>query len=280
MRKFLVKKFPILYLQLLTLITQGRLLKIKTPSTFNEKLIWLNFNKQNPIKTQCADKLMVRDYLKKLGLERYLVKLYSHYLNADDIDFSALPDSFVLKCNHGSTYNILCPDKQQLDINKTKKKLSLWLKKDYSLEFAELHYKPITPVIVCEKYLGNDIMDYKIYCFNGVPTFVMLCTNPSLGKVKYYLYDFSWKYHNFLKENLPDPNISRPSNLDEIYSLSETLSKEFDFVRVDLYIVDNNIIIFGELTFTPSAFIDRQTLPSYNSLMGNLLSITDNENLS
>ena len=110
------------------------------------------------------------------------------YDNANDIDFEKLPNRFVLKCNHAAGYNVICKDKSNLDIDKTRKKLNKWLKRDYWAMYSELQYKNIERKIVCEKFLdsndGNAILDYKVYCFDGIPKFVMICVGRNTGHIK------------------------------------------------------------------------------------------------
>ena len=67
---------------------------------------------------------MVRDYIKeKIGGE-YLIPLIGVWDNPDDIDFDALPDKFVLKCNHNSGLGMcICKDKSKLNIENVKSEL-------------------------------------------------------------------------------------------------------------------------------------------------------------
>jgi len=272
MKRLFIRIFPKLGLQILYFKTHRKFYNIKNPSDFYEKLIWLNFFENNSNKTLCADKFLVREYLRKLGLEQYLNELYGVYDDTKQIDFAVLPEKFILKCNHGANFNIICRDKSTFDTKSALKKLQKWLKHDYSLNYAELHYHNISRKILCEKFLGDYLNDYKVYCFNGTPEFVMICTNPSLGSINYYLYSFEWEYIKFLKEYLPDPDIEKPKCLDELYNLTVKLSSEFKFVRIDTYI-QNDRIIFGEMTFTPSGFLDSDTLLSINKLLGDMIKL-------
>ncbi len=272
MKRLFIKIFPKLGLQILFFKTYKKFYNIKNPSDFYEKLIWLNFYEQNISKTLCADKFMVREYLKKLGLGKYLIELYGVYENAKNINFESLPDQFILKCNHGADFNIVCHDKSKLDIIATQKKLNKWLRQDFSLNYAEMHYRNIPRKIICEKFLGSTINDYKVYCFNGKPKYVMICTHPSTMPVKYYLYTFEWEYVELLKNQIADPLFERPKCLDELYSLTLNLSSEFKFVRIDTYI-HNDKIIFGEMTFTPSGFLDDSTHPNVNELLGDMIKL-------
>lgn len=36
----------------------------------------------------------------------------------------------------------------------------------------ELHYGLMQPRIICEKYMGENVADYKLFSFNGRPEFV------------------------------------------------------------------------------------------------------------
>ena len=92
----------------------------------------MNHHWQPEIKSLCADKYRVREFLKQQSLENILVDLLGVWEKAEDIDFDKLPDKFVLKCNHGCAMNILVHDKLKLDRQKTVKQLNEWLKVDLS----------------------------------------------------------------------------------------------------------------------------------------------------
>jgi len=272
LRRLFVRIFPKVFIKLLYFFVQGQLPNMKNPTELYEKLLWLNFNQENPLMKICADKYAVREYVSEQGLSSNLNELLAVYDLPDEINFSSLPEKFVLKCTHGSGMNIVCSDKSNLDYDKTQKLFKKWFKVDYSDKFAELHYRGIPKKIVCEKYLGSDILDYKVYCFNGNPTYLMLCDRMDNNQTLWYLYDFDWNYIPFLKNHLPDPKINKPDKLDEIYDFCSKLSHDFKFVRVDFYLIESRII-FGELTFTPSNFIDKESSREMNLRMGKLLKI-------
>ena len=256
-------------------------LNLKTPVTFNEKLMWLKLNEyeHNELITQCADKYKVREYVKKCGCNEILNELIGVYDNVDDIDFEKLPDKFVLKCNHAAGYNIICKDKSKLDINKTKKQLKKWMKSNYWKYVAELQYKNIDKKIVCEKFLdskdGNAIEDYKIYCFNGKPLFCMVCIERNLGKPKYYFMDRDWRLMRINPAGINAPDnfkIDKPACVEKMYMYAEKLSKPFKFVRTDFYDY-NGKIIFGELTFTPAGCVDGNYVNCVQEKLGKMIQI-------
>ena len=85
--------------------------------------------------------------------------------NLDDIEWDKLPERFVLKCNHGCAYNILCANKENFDISDAMKKMRKWMHEDFGAFNIETHYSKIKPHITCEEYLGDCIIDYKFFCF-------------------------------------------------------------------------------------------------------------------
>lgn len=240
--------------------TQNKSLDFKNPKTFNEKLMLLklkDYNK-NPDVWKCCDKYLVRDYVKEKGIsEVNLPKILGVYNNANDIDFSTLPNKFVLKCTHGCGYNIICKNKATLDLDKTRKTLNKWLKVKFGYETAETHYIHEKPRIICEKFIeGLDSLpyDYKVYCFNGIPKCILVCSERDKD-LRLNFYDLKWNELPLGKETLRNNKIiNKPSTLNEMLEISSKVSKKFPFVRVDFY-EENNTPILGELTFTPAACI-------------------------
>ncbi len=254
-------------------------LDLRCPETLNEKLMWLKLNKywHNPLVTQGADKYCAREYVKDCGYGYILNELYGVWDRADDIEWEKLPSSFVLKCNHGFGYNILCQDKSKLDIALTKKQLDKWMHTDFWKLNAEVQYQDIEKKIICEAFLGDGkgLVDYKIYCFNGRAEYILYCDERKTGNTKFYFFDREWKLcpiNKGSKEAGEDFYAERPSKLNEMLVIAEKLCEPFPFVRVDLYFVDNRIF-FGELTFVPSAALDTARLPETDKMFGNMLNI-------
>lgn len=262
--------------------TQGKKLNLENPQLFNEKLMWLKLKKynNNELVTECADKYMVRNYIKSCGCEEILNEIIRVYDNVDDINFEELPNEFVLKCNHAAGYNIICKNKKELDVLETKKQLKKWLKDDYWKQYAEVNYKNIHKKIICEKYLENksktDLEDYKFYCFNGKAQFVMICIGRNTSeKTQYYFMDKDWKIMKINAYGLNAPenlNIEKPANIREMFNYAEKLSKTFPFVRVDLYNVDGKIY-FGELTFTPAGCVDNKYIGDAQKVLGDMIKL-------
>lgn len=101
----------------------GKTLNLDNPVTFNEKLQWLKLYDSTPLKTQLADKYLVRKWIKEKIGEEYLVPLLGVWDKFDDIDFTKLPNSFVLKANHGCGWNIIVKDKSKFNVQEARKKI-------------------------------------------------------------------------------------------------------------------------------------------------------------
>ncbi|WP_426727490.1 ATP-grasp fold amidoligase family protein [Enterobacter cloacae complex sp. 288G10] len=72
-------------------------------------------NQRSDFFTLVADKISVRDYVELAIGPDYLVPLLGVFEKPEEIEFSRLPLSFVMKCNHDSESAIICNNKYDLD---------------------------------------------------------------------------------------------------------------------------------------------------------------------
>lgn len=234
-------------------IVLGYKLNLKNPRTFNEKLQWLKlyYWGKNKKVIQCSDKYAVRSYIESIGKKEILNDLYYVWEDADQIDWDLLPDKFVLKCNHGCGYNIICQDKKSLRKEDVIKKLKKWMSEDFSKFNAEPHYGKIKRKIICEKYLEGEIINYNIYVFNGKAVFLSVAGGLGDGvgeHLTYYKPDGS--VAAFKNRDFPSQKDKLSPLLPQMIITAEYLAKEFPMVRVDLFDVKGKIIL-SEMTFTP-----------------------------
>ena len=102
------------YVELMYWLNMGKKLNLKNPVTFNEKLQWLKLYNHNPAYTVMVDKVKAKEYVAKLIGEEHIIPTLGVWDDPDDIDFDALPNQFVLKCNHNSgTGMCICRDKSK-----------------------------------------------------------------------------------------------------------------------------------------------------------------------
>ena len=246
-------------LKLLFRLKVGYKLNLDNPKTFNQKLQWLKLNYKNPLLPKLVDKYTVREHIANIA-PVLLTKLYWNGFDAKDIPWDELPDKFVIKVTHGSGYNIICKDKNKLDKKACEKKLNKWLKEKFLRCYGEWFYGVEKPRIIVEEFLDNGTdqppEDYKIFCFNGKPEYVIVDTDRFIGH-KRNVYDLDWNFKENTTLNFPnDIPMKKPDQLPSLIKYAKLLSQEFPHVRVDLYAVKDKIY-FGELTFTNGAGFDR-----------------------
>lgn len=249
-------------------------LNLDNPLTFNEKIQWLKLYDSTPIKTLLADKYEVRNYIKKVIGEEYLIPIYGVYDNSEDINFDKLPNKFVIKCNHGSGFNIIVKNKTELNLENIKKRLNIWMKQKYGLNLVELHYRDMIPKIIIEKYMDDgtgDLRDYKITCFNGKPEFIWIDSERHTNH-KRNLYDLNWNQlpYKINSHYATFQSPEKPKHLKKLLNLASILSKGFASVRVDFYIIQQKIY-FGEMTFATSSGMEDVVPESFDKRLCSLI---------
>ena len=257
-------------------------LNLNNPITFCQKIQWLKIFDRNPLKTILADKFLVKKWVEnKIGIE-YIIPTIGVWDKFENIDFNLLPEKFVLKCNHGSGMNLIVTNKSNINMEIEKKKFNNWM--DINFAFVnglELEYKNISRKIIAEEYIENingDIFDYKLWCFNGICDYIMVLSDRK-KELKMSFYDKNWNflpYHYMKRHNEP---FKKPNNLNKLLKLGEILSNEFKFVRVDFYILNNQTIKFGEMTFHPYSGIEHWENIKTDEIFGKKLKIKNNKNL-
>lgn len=234
---FLIPDKP--YLQLMYWLNMGKKLDLKNPKTFNEKLQWLKLYNHNPAYTVMVDKVKAKEYVAKLIGEEHIIPTLGVWDDPDDIDFDALPNQFVLKCNHNSgTGMCICRDKSKLDIEKVKAELRKGLKENYFMRWREWPYKNVPRKILAEKFMVDteqnketitkgkleELNDYKIFCFNGEPK-VLFVASDRANKVCFDYYDMDLK-HLDLKQGGDNYHgeVKLPKHFEEIVSERYTIT--------------------------------------------------------
>ena len=256
----------------------GTSLNLDCPQTFNEKLQWLKIYNRKPEYTVMVDKYKVRDYIAQMRGEEYLIPLLGVWDDPEDIDFDALPNRFVLKCNHNSGSGMcICKDKSKLNIAKVKAGLRKGLKQDYYLTGREWPYKDVPRKIIAEKYMedaSGDLKDYKFYCFNGEMKFVMINSDRNTSRptrADYFDRDFNWLDFTWGYSHA-EVHPQKPERFEEMVAIANKLAKGLPHIRVDLYEC-NGKIYFGELTFFDGSGFDKIEPLEWDFKIGKMLEL-------
>lgn len=262
----LIKRFGATqqYADYLYFLEFGKKINWDKPEDLNQWINWLAFNTDTSEWSRLSDKYAVRDYVMECGLNDTLVPLLAVWDAPDDIDFSILPDKFVLKMNNGSGDVRIIKDKSKADLKEIKSFFSDHFNRPFGIDSAEPHYLKIKPKIIAEQLLNpekqstpsSSLIDYKVWCINGEPRYIKVYLNRTKEKTEMTGFDTEWNLRddiNAYSDHFIPPKkpINRPMHLDKMLEYARILSKSFPQVRVDFYEV-NGKIYFGELTFTSS----------------------------
>ncbi len=268
------------YIRLMYSLTTGKNLDLGNPQLFKEKIQWLKLYNRNPLFTQMVDKYSVKAYVAERIGKKYVIPNLGVWDKFSEIDFNTLPEKFVLKTTHGggSCGVVVCSDRNKFDRKTAEKKIRKSLSQDIYWNFREWPYRDVPKRIIAEQYIesGNsDLTDYKVFCFNGEPKFIQVIQNRSIRETIDF-FDTVWKHQEFvgLTPNVrnSEKSIPRPARLNEMLEIAATLSYGIPFLRVDLYVVNDNIY-FGELTFFPASGLGTFTPDIWDLRLGQMLEL-------
>lgn len=266
------------YLSWLYRARMGRLPDLNHPKSFNEKLQWLKLNDRKPEYTEMVDKYLAKKYVEKRIGEKYIIPTLGVWDEFDQIEFEKLPDQFVLKTTHDSGGVVICKDKANFNKAAAKRKLEKSLKRNYYWAEREWPYKNVKPRIIAENYLsflnGSDLVEYKVFCFNGKPALFLICKGE--GHTDERTNDFYDLEFNHIPVTVTCPNAKekcqKPDEYEELLELSRKLAKNTYQLRVDLYVI-NHKIYFGELTFFHDSGCCKFNPPEWDKRFGDMLKL-------
>lgn len=269
----------VMYLKIQFRIRMGYSLDIKNPKTLSEKIQWLKINNRNPLYTSLVDKHLVKEHIASIVGDRYIIPTLNVWNTPEQIDWDTLPNRFVLKTTHGGGNNgvVICADKSTLDKKNTIKKLHRSLKQDIYNDFREWPYKNVQKKIIAEQFMsqpdGSPLLDYKFFCFNGVPRYIYVSQNiPGSKRSVSVFLNTKWEPQPFKKKHDTRTSIcpQKPALLNQMIEIASKLAKDIPFVRVDLYEIGQQIY-FSELTFYPSSGMQPYEPMEWDLILGEML---------
>ena len=274
---WIYKFSPEIVLKILFRIKQGYSLNLESPKTYNEKLQWIKLYDHNSLMPICCDKFTVREFVEQQGCGDILNHLIWEGVNPEDIPFDNLPEKFVVKVTHGSSFNSICTDKATIDRKDIIAKCKKWIKTKFLPCYGEWFYGVEEPRVIVEDYIdsGNNeqLIDYKVFCFHGEPRYVRVDSDRFTDH-KMDVFDCEWNYISgaHMGYKCSEKKFERPKCLEKLMDYASKLSKSFYHARVDFYIVRDRLY-FGEITFTNGAGFDRFSSYEFDLQLGNLLKL-------
>lgn len=282
---FIIQRiFPArIYLSLRYKIIFGRWINWNQPTTFTEKLQWLKLNYYGRKEAILVDKIKVKEYIKDIIGEEYVIPTIGVWDSANNIQFDSLPDEYVLKCNHDSGSVHFQRESAPINRTKTIKELNKVLKTNYYWTGRETPYRYIKPRVFAEQLIKSDtkggLRDYKFFCFNGEPKVFKVDFN-RFDNHKTCYFDIDGNLLPFgLRNTYPYENIvlDIPKNLPEMVAIARKIAAKLPFARIDLYNI-NEKIFFGEITLFPTSGFGRFTDDKWDRLLGSWLELPNKFN--
>lgn len=222
--------------------TCGRFPNLLRPRRFTEKMQWRKLFDLNPVYAVVLDKLAAREFAAARIGDGWFAPLLWSGDSPDDIPFDRLAPPYVLKCNHGSGFNIIVEDDAALDRAQTRATLNSWLATSYGARYREPGYMPIRPRVFVERLMreadGTTPLEFKIFVFHGRVRIVQTVLYDHSRDRKRFaaIHDRDWRDLRWLTNSpLYDRELPRPRRLDDFLALAERLGAGFDHLRVDMY---------------------------------------------
>lgn len=154
----------------------GKKPDLVNPKSFNEKNNWRKLYDRENLYTLLADKFRIKEIIAERCGAEHTFPLLGVWDEPEDIDFDLLPDKFVLKNNHSGGV-IVCRDKARFNKAEAVEELKRGKRVDYSAMCREWPYKNIERRIIAEQYMGENLIDFKNYCFDGKLAYTFVWRN-------------------------------------------------------------------------------------------------------
>jgi hypothetical protein len=249
---------PYLYELARGIIARKSIPRLLKPVTFNDKICHRKLFEHDPHFQVVQDKWLVRKFVEERVGSILLTQMYYCGDDIEAIDFDALPQSFVLKGTHGSgpSYLLFVGDKRELEPEQLRRVAGQILSESFGFMSNEWWYAKIKPQVLVEEMLHDDEygipLDYKFFLFHGEVRFVQVDYARYIDHTRTF-YDRGWRPQEFTLRYRMGPVTPKPEPLEEMIRIAESIGKDFDFVRIDLYCVNHRRIVFGEITLAPEA---------------------------
>ena len=252
---------------------------LEHPKRLTEYLQWLKLNDRKALYATLVDKYAVRDIIKLLFGEEYLIPLVYQTSKAQDISEENIKHfPCIVKCNHDSGYYQIIRAPKECDWKALQIDVRAWLSRDYYYGSQEWPYKNIpTKRVVVEQLLetkdGKIPNDYKLHYINGELQFVYVSYDRE-GSNDRCTYDENWNKLPFVwvpkasyKADMNTTDVPCPKSFEQMKKFGQQIASLFDYVRVDFYDVDGKLY-FGEITLYHGSGMDVFFPDKYDEIYG------------
>ena len=262
----------------------GYELDLVNPRTFHHKITALKIRRSPRIFVRAVDKVWAKDlaleWAAQHGFDLGVARTLAVVKDVDQIPWDALPERFLIKASHRSGANHFVDQREGVDRAALRLKCKQWLDYPYGVYKHEWAYWPVPRRLLIEELIepdgGGEVVDYKFHMSRG--RCFMIQVNQgfqsqertvAIFRPPWIYQDVRWVYSQPLLPPLP------PGNLDEMMAMAVVFSRDFPYLRVDLYSFVQDIprIFFGEFTFFPGSGSESVKPVSFDEVMGEKVQI-------
>ena len=238
--------------------------------TYNDVLHKLKTTQDilDPLRVFVSDKEYVKLYVKAVVGDEYNVPTIDVIRDVRTVDGYEFPANCCIKPTHVSGQVILRCNGEPVD----RQRIKGWFELNYYRINREANYKLLCPKIIIEPLIfeSSNVEDYKIFCCRGEPRMIQVDLDRRSGHKRKY-FDAHWRELDFsIKYPRADRTLAKPENLTEMLAVAAKLSRNFWFVRVDLYSNGSQLLV-GELTHCPDNADGRFTSPAAEKFVSDYL---------
>lgn len=244
-----------------------RVPRMRSPVTFNEKVNWRILNDRRELLEFTCDKLAMKEFARDFSGVSVPQTLWFG-TDIQELGNVSLPERWVLKPNHRS--GIVYFGHGQPDLAALAEVTKDWLWSFESEELREWAYSKARPAFLVEELLGTPGQppaDYKFFVFAGeVAAIQMDVARHTLHRRRIYLPD--WTPLEVKSGTHPLAQVEPPpANLERMLAVAREIGRNFDFIRVDLYSISQEVF-FGEITPYAGSGFDRFVPASFDVDLG------------
>jgi hypothetical protein len=238
--------------------------------TYNDVLYRIKTSNDilDPLRVFVSDKEFVKLYVKATVGDQYNVPTVDVIRDRAAVDRYVFPDACCIKPTHVSGRVVLRRNGEPVD----REKIKSWFDLNYYHVNREANYKLLQPKVIIEPLIfgSTNVEDYKILCSNGVPRIIQVDVDRHIQHKRKY-FDANWNDLGFsIKYPRTDRTLPKPQNLTEMLEVAAALSRNFWFVRVDLYSNGSELLV-GELTHCPDNADGRFSSPQAEQFVSQYL---------
>ena len=251
---------------------RGKFPNLTSPQTFTEKLQARKLYDRNPLFPRFVDKADAKVLVEERVGSPYVIPTLWVGTDLADVDWSRISLPAVVKPTHASGVGRFLYGQADVDRLLENNPSVEWLAIKHASYNREWAYSQIVPRILIESMLlvdGRVPWDYRLFTFNGKVSHIEIdirengrgysCNyTPDWQKLPFYDRDYLGLYPG---------DVARPARLEEMIHVAETVARDIDFVRVDLY-ASAEWVRVGELTFYPGGGFEAIEPEEHDLLLG------------